>query len=499
MPKTTRLLREDVYLLIIVILAISSIFLHACCTVHGGISDDSARYLGLASQLLEYGSLSLPSVELSGTTQQYFSTWPRGYPLLIAAIAGAIGISVFTASKVLAALCIVALGLSFRQVFGRRAYIGACLLLFASYLKIFAFSWSEGPFIVLLFWFALGICRVIEERGRDGTNALMLLLLSLSLFLVRYIGAFSIGIIGLLACYLLWRGQPRRAAPLLGISVAAAALMGLYLLNNHMHAGGLTGTTRIPAPETLTQQLRDIGTALFAELTVTHEHFHLRSWVPLILQLLMGAYLFRLAAIDAAQPQQLKARAHYSLSRVLAVIGLLYCVGMIGARWLVQFDPVDYRLLGPASFLIWLALVSSVINSGKPRLIKAFSKALAALALVSCVDRLQSAQFTATSKDSYPAHMISIERQYSSVPAGSIVVFAPREIYFLRADLIPAIPYFWPYYPQRETWPDFLRRVGAFGRPVFVDVPEAIDEKFDTTVLTTVSQWPSATLVKLEP
>ena len=74
---------------------------------------------------------------------------------------------------------------------------------------------------------------------------------SLLLFMSRYIGAFSFGLIGLLGLYYgAIKKDKSKSFILIGIAVINIGIMILYLYHNYTETGFPTGVKRIPPPET---------------------------------------------------------------------------------------------------------------------------------------------------------------------------------------------------------------------------------------------------------
>jgi len=169
--------------------------------LNGYLSPDSSNYLKLAQNLLVGNGYYVSAYGVTGQEREFFAIWPAGYPTLIFLTAKLTGLSVFLASKFLNIILIGVILAIFRSLFKHNAYVYGLILLFSAYIEIFSYTWSETLFITALVWFATSIYLFIKNPERVTLLYFSIMVASLLLFMSRYIGAFSFGLIGLLGLY----------------------------------------------------------------------------------------------------------------------------------------------------------------------------------------------------------------------------------------------------------------------------------------------------------
>ena len=246
-----KLYKEDWYLLMIFIMMAVAIVVKSYFHPDGYLSPDSTNYLKLAQNLLEGNGYYVSAYGSTGQDRELFAAWPVGYPTLIFVVAKLTGLSVFWASKFLNIIFIgIILGI-FRYLFKHNAYVYGLILLFSAYIEIFSFTWSETIFIVALVWFATSVYLLIVNPKRISLLYFSIMAASLLLFMSRYIGAFSFGLIGLLGLYYgAIKKDKSKSFILIGIAVINIGIMILYLHHNYTETGFSTGVKRIPSSET---------------------------------------------------------------------------------------------------------------------------------------------------------------------------------------------------------------------------------------------------------
>ena len=164
------------------------------------------------------------------------------------------GISVFWASKLVNIVLIAGILFVFLKLFGKFAYIYGFILLFGSYIEIYRYTWSEAPFIFGLVIFAAAISKLVIDQPSTSNgwilSVLAIWLASLVMFFSRYIGAFSVGIVGILGLYFIFiKRNPKIGFALISASILNSIIVLAYLYNNGIKTGYSTGI-----PETLHQK-----------------------------------------------------------------------------------------------------------------------------------------------------------------------------------------------------------------------------------------------------
>jgi hypothetical protein len=189
-----------------------------------------------------------------------------------------------------------------------------------------------------------------------------------------------------------------------------------------------------------------------------------RAWLVALVELLGLVAVSR--SVRRNHGHWMKAIRVDALSVSFFIVGALYLSAIIGLRWLNDFDPYNFRLLGPGTLLLDIAILRVALLSwpASTRMIAAFTGAMAALSIGLAVG--QAATHTGPG---YFANARAIEARYAGLPVGAIVVFGSDHLRYLRTDLFITLPVCPPWYEGEESWDHFLSKIDK-RRPVFVDM-----------------------------
>ncbi|MDT8417655.1 MAG: hypothetical protein RQ864_07590, partial [Lutibacter sp.] len=265
-----KLRKEDWYLITIFFVMTITILLKSYFNPSGYLSPDSIYYLSLAQNLLDNYSFYIygPNMKI-----ELFAVWPVGYPFLIFLTAKITSLSVFFASKLLNILFIGLVLFFFKKLFNKNAYLYGLIFLFASLIQIYTYSWSESVFIFCLVWFSTSIYELLARTKKNPGIYLSILFSSLFLFLSRYIGAFSFGVIGLIGLYYLFvKKDKSRSIILISIALINLSLMSIYLHHNFIISGYITGLHRYFAPATNIHLLEMLLKSIISEILFYSNH-----------------------------------------------------------------------------------------------------------------------------------------------------------------------------------------------------------------------------------
>lgn len=427
------------------------------------LSPDSVAYLRMA-QNIQAGFLMNPD-GLAGFNDGWFSTWPIGYPMLIAGVATCFQVDVVVASKLvpilITGLILITFWLHYKSIFPVLA-IG---LINVAYLKIFRSSWSEQPFILLMLLFAL-VC----ERFRGGkppvrernpvefvTTMFSGIAVVLGLFLLRYIGVFVFAVLGLILLndvrkhYIFYkregmRGQLRgkhvflRYAGYGAIIAISGAFISGYLLMNYSQTESLTGIRPI-ANESVWM--------LFAQFTGAALR-EMQAWVlPVVL-------LFFVKRVPAVHDDVLLQNENRRKWQLLALTGVIYLAILFGLRCFSTFDDFGFRLLYPGSFMIFIGSVVWFSNNSKMNPMEWFNRQsrftvvglLIGLSVFGILAQdLESGVRKIVGKDplimpkAYRVVRAELEHQYKDIPKESLLIVAGYTtvdywVSFIRPDIV---------------------------------------------------------------
>ena len=251
------------------LLAAVAVIVRAYIDPDGYLSPDSFAYLRQATFFIE--GRGFESDLTARLVPRFFATWPLGYPPLIAAVGWVLRLDPWWASKVLNGILLVSIPVILRPIFGRNVWMPTLVLLSGGVIGILPYTWSEGSFLVgeLLFVYAL----IRFAKKGDIASVLLLTLAAVSLFLLRYIGAFALGVLAFDAVIMLLRRDYRRSLTLVAVAAVAGTIMLGYLYNNQRLNGHSVGYSREESDE-----MRWELTVNLLEAQTTELNFVFDSW-----------------------------------------------------------------------------------------------------------------------------------------------------------------------------------------------------------------------------
>ncbi len=400
----------------------------------GYLTRDSSSYLELAENLLMGQGVTVLNTGAGVAAAERFATWPIGYPGLIALVSGLTGVSTFLVSKLLNIGFLFLAVLAVARGFERDGAILSLLLLTGGTLEIFAFSWSEVPFITLMVLFALALARVLPSGAPLGAGQLFwLCLLAIALFLTRYIGLFALAPL-LVAAALKLRDHDLRPALLLaGTALVAGAVALAYLLYNKAATGHFTGIPRPAAMETHAELLGALGMALLREIILPIPYWvgtDIKHNAILALVLLFILVLVVLAPRTPRADPDPEARARV---QAFLLVGGFYMAAMIALRWTSFFDPFGYRLLGPGTVIVLIGVFAGLL-AARPLLRGPVFLGLLGMSLMSLAVQAMMLRSSAV-PGGYAAGVETRAAAYAELPPGAIVLYGLRHLRYQRADV----------------------------------------------------------------
>ncbi|ODS31161.1 MAG: hypothetical protein SCARUB_03732 [Candidatus Scalindua rubra] len=469
LPMKPLLKREDYYLLLIFIFMALGILTKSFFNDDGYITPDSAGYLALAQNLVEGNGFYVYSSYRPSNERSFFAVWPVGYPIFIYLVAKAFGISVFLASKIVNIIFIGISILLFRKLFKKNAYVYSLIFFAATFILIFTLTWSEVPFIFGLLWFSTAV-YYFSQNTNSKLLIFNLFTSSLFLFLNRYIGAFSIGFIGMMSIFYLRKKDYKTSFKLILVSFVGFSIIALYLYHNYLKTGYFTGTVRLPAPETNFELLKMLIRALVIELNIIRtpggrhitNTFKFSAWF--VLQL--GFFLYLFWKIKDYIHDINKNEEKYHLYKYFIFVGITYFFCIVLIRWYTNFIGFYCRLLGPASFLFFIAFVNYVEFKYSQKVFQKLKVFIVITCIVSYllnVPLITIKMFLQSEEKTYQTYygkISELKDLYSKIPQNSVVVFPNIHLYYLRTDIIGLAP----FYPglagtKKESMQEFLIRI----------------------------------------
>jgi hypothetical protein len=473
------------------------------------LTGDGPSYLGMAEWLRSTGSLfrDAPVPE-----QRWFSVWPLGYPMGIAAVSLLTSLPVYFAAKLLGAgTALITFGAARTVVGETRPAVGWWLLL-GPFMVMWTAVLSEGMM------FAAGtvaVALVVHGLREPHPPRWLIPGLALSVFLafvVRYAGLSILGWLWVVSLVAVLAGR-RDAARRLGVAAAGAtAMVGAYLWMNLLFTGSATGGGRPPAGEGAGEVLKMLALTLLTSgdiltrvpLEVGHAWVHLIGWLAAFLLV----WQLRAAASRPTGPAPSSESwlSNVRVDRLLSPAGLFLLLALAYAGLLLilrlktHFDPLYTRRL-VAPFTGWCLL--AILSSGAAARLWASRRwVLVSLGAVAASTQLIALGPSLSEPGGWSAGLRNWQEARIAAqrfPARSILVFdslsAPEHLH----DLWSTYPASRPYAVAAEPWGPFADRLLATGRPVFVRVVPSLSEtRYDPSVPAFMAAHEGATWIRLD-
>jgi len=449
------------------------IILNSYLHPYGYLTPDSNNYLRLAKSIAQGNGLYVLTPDFESSDQpKFFATWPIGYPALVAIFHLITGIKIFWASKILNILIAgVMLWLMWR-VFGNKAWLYGSLLATASFIELFSYTFSEIPFMLSLFGFPLILYHYFSPDFHNSSrNAISLGFLILTLFIFRYIGAFSLIVAGI---YFLWYWYHHKKLDwqLLMVLFSTSALMGLYLWNNYLETGAITGYARPEALQSRFEQVYQLVRSVLYELCfpLTKKF----AWLSLVITGIVSQILLFLLFNKPKVQFNLK-RSELNAWPYFLVSGFVYLVCLVVLRLNFIFDDFNFRLLAPATLLLGIGGIN-LIHCRYPQAFTALSRLMLVLMVASLlinipVKHLYNHWFE-SNQPTYPRSMAKVKSIYDSIKRPAVIGFGDGRYIFQKPKIYTPHPYGSPKASEAQPMDTFLQKIRHFDGPVYLDIPD---------------------------
>ncbi len=360
--------RDWIGLVFLLLIISASVVLSIKLMPHGGATTpDSLSYLDVAQNLSEgRGLVTLNTALDNPTTYVPSTTWPPLYSATLALMGGGKAPTVWTARSLNTLLLCISATLIFLIAFRLSRPTAALMasltfVLLATSLAVYTYVWSEAlfmPLSIAAFSATLIFLTHAETSAGSKMTAVYLLLAVLfasAAFLTRYIGAVFVLLV--VASAFLARGTAltRLYRGATAAILAAACTMPL-LYRNLTLTGHISGSIRPPSHTSLTTNLADLGSALFTNLIGS-------PWLALVVILGLGV-----AAVSYRQPSPEGTPSVRSLDRATAwaaAWAVAYLVTLALLRSWKSFDPIDTRLIAPATPFVVIAVTALAVRAGR--------------------------------------------------------------------------------------------------------------------------------------
>ncbi len=442
--------KENTILFLTVLFGSLAIILKSYFHLFGYVTPDSTYYLRLAQNLIDgHGLFTVASGMNNSNEKEFFAIWPIGYPVLIAFVSKISGLTVFWASKFLNVLFFISTVLLLKRMYVQEFSLYVLLLFSASFIEIFSYTWSEVPFTFFLLLFVYALQNILQHDFSFKWQ-LLLTISILALFLCKYIGAFSGIVVVIYVAYAKYHKSYDVMWRLVGIGIVSGLLMLLYLYNNFLQTGFVTGMERIGAEDTLIDFLYMLWMAFWGETDFLEAKY---THLSFIAQMLIIWFVFKKTKIIFST-RLLCDRSNC----VLLVVAGVYILSVIILRYMTFFDSFGFRFFAPVTLLIFVFLLNGLEK--RHELKKKISTTLMVLAVLSYSYHV----FVHVTEDimtgnGYEKEKVALLDQYQNIAGGDIVVFGERHLNYLRPYILNLRPRYKPYFAYKEAFPDFLKRI----------------------------------------
>ena len=377
------------------LLTVGVVLLRIVVSPSGCISPDSTYYLQGASNLSE-GNNYL--IVFAGKTT-YNAIWPIGYPLATVILHKISGFNLFWASKVVNLLCLLACFWAAYRWFGIKAWFACLPFCTGTMVKIASYSWSETLFITLLLIFTMLLHSILSSatpnpnrpdfQSRQSTFIVWLALFvtSFGMFVTRYIGGFTLPLLGGFALYFAVRKHWKTSLYFGLVSFFSLLASMAYLNYNQLQTGTWAGgEIRDPIEnESFTRFSMMVTKGLFNEFWVIRDwDFRSGDVVFLIGMVLQLVVMWKVIKAITQLPQQQHFLGRFSL--VLVLISLTYAIHLVIARRMSAFMDLDFRYFSPMTIPLWLACTVWFVQPAQNALYQKTKYWVAVLFLASLVD-----------------------------------------------------------------------------------------------------------------
>jgi hypothetical protein len=358
MSPTPPVTRHTLFLLLIWLAQGTLVLVLAYLNPNHFTTIDSGYYLQSATHLLHGGGHTY----LANGRLIWNGTFPLGYPATISLVALLTGLSPLWASKVVNLLASAVFLHLLRHWFGeRKAVVTGCILLLGQFVKLWAHTWSEPLFLVVLFAWAY----LFFDSPK---SYILVFLLGIALMLVRYAGIFIIPFSIALSVLSLWKREKVIAQTRVLLGLGWAVVIGGYFSYNFIQSGEWYGGARFTGSESFLQSIAQFGGGVLNEFFLFRDtnfiQFDLLFVIGLVVQVLIFFVFFRKYNSPVSLPGT---SVHFAWKSAFA-----YLIFLLIIRLFSPFDAPGYRLLAPFSFLFFWGIlyrVPELVFTGKRAII----------------------------------------------------------------------------------------------------------------------------------
>lgn len=463
------------YISTFIVLCIS-ILSNSFIDTNGFLSNDSTHFLKLAESLKTNKGFYVYSWTNSGQIN-FFSMWPIGYPTIIYLISEITFLDVFWSSKLLNILCILLIFL----IIYKNTQFGYSLIGFfflaGSFLNIFSYTLTENLFIFGLISYAYSTHNL--EINPSKRNIFIAFLSFIITFTSRYIGGYLI----IFNFYLIvksFQNKNKNFKNLMTLFFFSLLYMGVYLFSNKYLTGFVTYPhaylTYEPSYEIILQFFKKIFEELnFIMASVRFSEVPIFSLVSYILSI-----IFFITGFLYCKQQEIK---NFNLNKIannFISLSCLYLTIVLIWRLTIWFSPFSYRILFPASILIFIGFAYKILSRTDINF-RGIKKIYFLIIFLGFISFGYNIIYKQISFDgiSYKANIERIKIKYEVLKKGDGIIFGERQLDYIKPDLIPLKPYYLPLFSEIESLEEFNSRLEKFDKK-YMNIPPICKKPYQT-------------------
>ena len=331
---------QDYSLFLIWLLHSAIILLLAYINPNHYTTIDSHYYLESSSNLLSGEGYTL----VEDNFYRWNSTFPIGYSLAISSLSFLTGTSVLIASKLVNIAASGIWMIYLNRWFGReKSIILSCILFFGSFLKIWAHTWSEPLFLIILFCWTYQFYKLNKNADFSKRSFAYLVFLGFLLMSVRYAGIFIVPTAFIFGIDFLRKKNFSKVKFSGCLALTWTAFFAFYLWINKRQSGTWSGGERFDGKVDIVENLKTFTKGILNELLIRDINFEV-----LIPTSIIGTGI-QIVVIFLISKQKI-VKSSLAIHFWLIAIGYLFFLFTV--RIFSPFNEPNYRLLAPFSFLV---------------------------------------------------------------------------------------------------------------------------------------------------
>lgn len=334
---------SDEYLFLVWLLHSSIILLLAYVNPNHYTTIDSHYYLESADNLLSGNGYSI----FENNFYNWNSTFPPGYSLAISITSLLTCTNVLVASKLVNILASGVWMIYLNCWFGKeKTTVLCCILFLGSFLKIWAHTWSEPMFLIVLFCWTYHFFKLNNNPQISRKTFSYLFLLGLLLMFIRYAGIFIVPLTLAFCLNQIRKKNYKRASSYAWLLTGWATLFIFYLSFNQYQSGEMFGGKRFYENISILENLTAFSKGILNEFLVRDMNFQVFEISSMIGIGIQTAVIF---LVFTKKNQRISKPSSLTINFFVVVIA--YIIFLFTVRIFSPFDEPGYRLLAPFSFL----------------------------------------------------------------------------------------------------------------------------------------------------